>query len=205
MTETGVVVSGASRIPVRNLWLLMLYASTLYQRNNSLQQSNVEENPDELLDMVAEVLVVAVERRLQRSLGRDYLERDEVLTRVRGRIDALRTESRMLLSQGRVACTFDDLTVDNPRNRLLLTALGLAARNVNDDGLARRARALAMVFGQYGVSARPIDQRSAAGVTLGRNEQDDAEAVWAANLLLEMVIATEDAGRRTGRDPIREA
>lgn len=205
MTETGVVISGASQIPVRNLWLLMLYASTLYQRNDSLRQSNTEENPDDLLDMVTEVLVVAVERRLQRSLGRDYRERDEVLTRVRGRIDALTTESRMLLSQGRVACTFDELTVDNPRNRLLLTALGLASRSVNDDGLARRARALAVAFGQYGVSTRPIDQRAAASVTLGRNEQDDAEAVWAANLLLEMMIATEDAGRRTGRDPLREA
>lgn len=205
MTESGVIVSGASRIPVRNLWLLMLYASNLFQRNDSLRKSNVEENPDELVELVVEVLVVAVERRLQRSLGHGYRQRRAVLRRVRGRIDVLATESRLLLAQGRVACSFDELTVDNARNRLLLTALSVAMRSVNDQELGRRAQALVAVLTQSGVSPRPIDLRAAKSVTLGRNEQDDAEAISAAKLLLEMMIAAEEDGRRTGRDPEREA
>lgn len=205
MTEPGVIVSGASRIPVRNLWLLMLYASTLFQRNDSLRKSNVEENPDDLVELVVEVLVIAVERRLQRSLGQGYRQRDAVLTRVRGCIDVLATESKLLLAQGRVACSFDELTVDNPRNRLLLTSLSVAVRSVSDRELARRAQALVVVLTQSGVSQRPIDLRAAKSVTLGRNEQDDAEAIAAAKLLLEMMIAAEGQGRRTGRDPEREA
>lgn len=205
MTEVGTIASGVHRIPVRNLWLLMLYASRLYQRNSPQRMVGVEENPDDLLNVVGEILVTAVERRLLRPLGHTYRERHAVLTRVRGRIDALTTESRMLLAQGKVACTFDDLTVDTARNRLLLTALHWAGRVVDDATTAQRARALARTFAQYGVQADSANWRATASVRLGRNDRNDAEAVAAATLLLNMLLPTEDAGGRAGRDPERDA
>ena len=52
------------------------------------------------------------------------------LTRVRGRIDILTTEARLLLSRGEVFCRFHDLTMDTPRNRLVRAALDLMARLV---------------------------------------------------------------------------
>lgn len=205
MTSAGVITSGSTAIPVRNLWLLMLYASRLFQRDQDLRKGSAETNPDELFDVVAEILVVATERRLQRSLGRQYRSRSDTLTRVRGQIDVLTTESKMLLAQGRVACTFDELSVDNLRNRVVRTGLVLAARHVKDLGLERRARGLAEVLAQYGVSSGLVTQREAAHLTLGRNEQDDAEAIDAARLLIDMAIPAEDVGKRTGRAPEREA
>jgi hypothetical protein len=71
---TGVVVSGKTQIPVRDPSLLMLYAGA-------------EHRPDELPDLVAEILARAVERR------RAYIGQRQPLTRVRGRIDVLKTES----------------------------------------------------------------------------------------------------------------
>lgn len=205
MTAPGVIISGSSEIPVRNLWLLMLYASRLYQRDQNLRNGSAETNPDDLFDLITEILVVATERRLQRSLGRQYRSRSDALTRVRGQIDVLATESRMLLAQGRVACTYDELSVDNLRNRVLRTALVLAARHVGDITLERRARALAEILSQYGVSARLVTQREAAQLTLGRNEQDDVEAIDAARLLIQMTIPAEESGKQTNRDPEREA
>ncbi|MDV7101997.1 5-methylcytosine-specific restriction endonuclease system specificity protein McrC [Gordonia amicalis] len=205
MTAPGLIISGSTAIPVRNLWLLMLYASQLFQRDQNLRKGSLEANPDEMFDLVAEILVIAAERRLQRSLGRQYRSRSNTLTRVRGQIDVLTTESKMLLAQGRVACRFDELSVDNLRNRVLRTALVLAARHVGDLTLERRARGLAEILTQYGVSSRLVTQREAAQLTLGRNEQDDVEAIDAARLLIQMAIPAEDVGKQTGRDPEREA
>ncbi|MXP21952.1 5-methylcytosine-specific restriction endonuclease system specificity protein McrC [Gordonia sp. HNM0687] len=205
MTTPGVIVSGSTEIPVRNLWLLMLYASTLFQRDERLRTGSIEDNPDELFDLVSEILVTATERRLQRSLGRQYRSRSDTLTRVRGQIDVLATESRMLLAQGRVACRFDELSVDNLRNRVLRTALVLAARHVGDLTLERRARSLAEILTQYGVSSQLVTQREAAQLALGRNEQDDVEAIDAARLLLQMTIPAESVGKHSTRDPEREA
>ena len=110
------------RIPVRNLWLLLLYASDLFRETGSKDLSR-EENPDRLPDLLAEILAHAVEQRLHRRLSVGYEERRLGLNRVRGRIDLLRTERRSLLDRGLIACRFDELTMDTPRNRFVLAAL----------------------------------------------------------------------------------
>ena len=201
---TGVVVSGRTEIPVRNLWLLMLYASKLYQDKASLRTGGVEENPGNLPDLVAEILANAVEVRLQRSLGRDYRARADPLTRVRGQIDVLTTEREQLLSRGRIACRFTELSVDNPRNRLVRAALAIAAARARDRVLARRCRQLAEILVQSGVSPRPIGRTEAESVSLGRNDVADVESVDAARLMLAMDIPTEEDDGRRRRSPQRD-
>jgi 5-methylcytosine-specific restriction enzyme subunit McrC len=112
------------RIPVRNLWLLMLYASDLTRVRGALN-AITGDDIDDLPDLVARLLANAVEHRLRRNLTRGYLHRDMVLTRVRGRIDLLMTERSQLLSKGEVFCRVEDLTMDTPRNRLVRSALDL--------------------------------------------------------------------------------
>ena len=56
------------RIPVRNLWLLMLYASDLI-RLSGPDVFGVERNFDELPDLIAELLCRTVEQRLKRNLS----------------------------------------------------------------------------------------------------------------------------------------
>ena len=59
------------RIPVRNLWLLMLYASDFVRlpREDDLAR---EDAPDELPNLVAEILAHAVEKRQHRQLSLGY-------------------------------------------------------------------------------------------------------------------------------------
>ena len=59
----------AGHIPVRNLWLLMLYASD-YFRIRAHDLVDREDLPDDLTDIVAEILARAVARRLRRDLSR---------------------------------------------------------------------------------------------------------------------------------------
>jgi 5-methylcytosine-specific restriction enzyme subunit McrC len=118
------------RIPVRNLWLLMLYASDLF-RSRGIGMVGLADSPDELPDLVAEILAHAVEQRQRRQLSRGYVPREAVLNRVRGRIDALKTERHQLLARGLVACRFDDLSIDTPRNRFVRAALETICRIVH--------------------------------------------------------------------------
>src|ERR1039457_4251649 len=104
-SDDQVKVNHIGPIPVRNLWLLMLYASELF-RHLDKDQIDVEKNPDDIPDLIAEYLARVVERRLMRNLSFGYRPRTAELGRVRGRIDLLRTERRQLLSRGRVACRF---------------------------------------------------------------------------------------------------
>ncbi|OKH84605.1 restriction endonuclease [Mycobacterium sp. ST-F2] len=204
MTMTGVIVSGKTEIPVRNLWLLMLYASELYADNLDIRGAGAEARPDELPDMVAEILARAIERRLQRSLSRAYVTRSRPLTRVRGRIDVIKTETAQLLSRGQVACRYDELVVDNPTNRLICAGLIVAGTIAQDGDRAHRCRQLAGMLRLQGVTPTLVSRANADAITLGRNQIADLDAVNAARLLLRMNIPNEEAGTAHRMSPRRD-
>jgi 5-methylcytosine-specific restriction enzyme subunit McrC len=129
-------------IPVRNIWWLMLYASDLGKSTDAAQLA-AEDLPEDIPDLVAEILARAVEQRQRRQLSTAFRQREAVLSRVRGRIDHLTTTRRQLLSKGQVACRFEELTVDSPRNRFVRAALEVVARLVSQPALAHRCRGLA--------------------------------------------------------------
>ena len=87
------------RIPVRNIWLLLLYASQLYRELPESRRVALEDAPDDIPELVAEILANTVERRLRRNLTAGYQRRRADLNRVRGRINLLRTERRQLLQR----------------------------------------------------------------------------------------------------------
>ena len=192
------------RIPVRNLWLLMLYASNLFRQTDRFKRTAVEENPDDIPDLVAEILTRSVERRLKRNLSFGYLARDAVLSRVRGRIDLLQTERRQLLQRGKIACRFEELTVDTPRNRFVLAALEEIAKVVRDTKLRQRCRSLATTLNRIGVG-RTIANRSDASIDFfGRLDAADRLMVAAAHLAFQLALPSETAGQKYLSSPDRE-
>ncbi|MCY3787057.1 MAG: 5-methylcytosine-specific restriction endonuclease system specificity protein McrC, partial [bacterium] len=186
------------RIPVRNVWLLMLYASRLYREIPGSRRYAVEENPDDIPDLVAEILVHAVQRRLRRNLSSELRRRQADLTRVRGRIDHLRTERRGLLQRGRVACTFDELTTDTPRNRFVKAGLRELTRTVQNEELVRRCRTAAAALERAGVGSEPSSIQYRSGTTTpdttGRTNAEDRQMLAAARLAFRLRLPTEDPG-----------
>ncbi len=186
------------RIPVRNIWLLMLYASDLYRELPRAQSVDVEDDPDELPSLVAELLTHAVERRMRSNLSFGYRRKRVDLNRVRGRIDLLRTDRHQLLQKGKVACTFEELTVDTPRNRFVKAALNLLHGVVKEDSLARRCRSVAAGMERAGVGGDPAYNNRRRPRTplsrLGRLGADDRQMLAAARLAFDLALPTEDIG-----------
>ena len=196
------------RIPVRNVWLLMLYASRLFREIPGRRRYAAEENPDDIPDLVAEILVHAVQRRLRRNLSSELRRRHADLTRVRGRMDHLRTERRRLLQRGRVACTFDELTTDTPRNRFVRAALRELTRTVRNEELVRRCRSGAAALERAGVGSEPsliqYRNRITRPESTGRTNAEDRQMLAAAQLAFRLRLPTEDPGTVHLSSPDRE-
>ena len=80
-TGTETPISGfIDDIPVRNIWLLLLYASQLYRELPAARRVELEDAPDRIPYLVAEILTNAVERRLRRNLSHGYQRRWADLT-----------------------------------------------------------------------------------------------------------------------------
>jgi 5-methylcytosine-specific restriction enzyme subunit McrC len=194
------------RIPIRNLWFLMLYASDLFRHLKKSQKSAaVEDNPDDIADLVAEILTYEVERRLRRNLTFGYKERNADLTKVRGRIQLLTTESRKLLDRGRVACRFNELTPDTPRNRYIRAALETIAGHVDKkSSLPHRCRSLAGSLRRLGVAGQKPDRAEMSQDRLGRHDFHDQQMLAAAQLAFDLALPTEAAGDKPIVNPERE-
>jgi 5-methylcytosine-specific restriction enzyme subunit McrC len=191
------------RIPVRNLWLLMFYASDLF-RLRGIDRVGLEDIPDDLPDLIAEILAHAVEKRQRRRLSLCYQTSTAPLNRVRGRIDVFTTERRQLLGRGLVACRFDELTIDTPRNRFVRAALELISRLAQRSELAHRCRKLASDMKAMGVSGTPPTPRGMSADQFGRHDADDQYMVTAAKLAFDIALPTEAAGGRLLPLPERE-
>ena len=201
----GAVYSGQHRIPLRNIWLLLLYASEFYRHLDGSRRAGVEENPDDIPDLIAEILAYETERRLARNLNAGWRPRQADLTRVRGRIDLLRTETRQLLPRGKVACRFNELTIDTPRNRLVRAALTRLAAIARRQDLAARCRALAARLERLGVAAEKPPRTETAADTFSHFDANDRLMVAAAKLAFDLALPNEQPGATPLSTPDRES
>jgi 5-methylcytosine-specific restriction enzyme subunit McrC len=185
-------MASAADIPLRNIWVLLLYAADLAQLRDQFK-ADVEAAAD-LPDLVGRILSKVVEERLRRNLSRGYRSKRAVVSRVRGRIDMLRTTSNQLLERGMVACVFDEHTMDTPRNRLVRAALDRLAASVTSAETAHMCRRLSAEFSHMGVSCRRPARAELATDQIGRNETADRIVVALASMVFDIVIPTEFAG-----------
>lgn len=203
MTDAHEEIGRIGRIPVRNLWLLMFYASDLFREIEKAKVA-VEDNPDDIPDLVAEMLCRQVERRIQRNLSYGYQSREAALGRVRGRIDLLNTERHRLLDRGKVACHYDELTVDTARNRFVRVALEEISKIVRRNVLAHRCRLLAASLRRMGVTGERPGRGEVSIDRFGRHDADDQPMVSAAHLAFNLVLPTEAVGAKHLSLPDRE-
>ncbi|MBM5822431.1 MAG: 5-methylcytosine-specific restriction endonuclease system specificity protein McrC [Cyanobacteria bacterium K_Offshore_surface_m2_011] len=180
----------------------MLYASDLGKSTDPALLA-AEDLPEEIPDLVAEILVRSVEQRQRRQLSTAFRQREAVLSRVRGRIDHLTTSRRQLLAKGQVACRFEELTVDSPRNRYVLAALETVARLVSQPTLAHRCRSLAHGLRLQGVAGEPPTRQRISCERFGCHDQADQPMLAAARLAMDLALPTEAAGPHALLDPGR--
>lgn len=190
------------KIPVRNLWLLMLYASECRYVLSQLNDS--EQSSENVANLIAKVFCDLVENRIKRNLSTQFVQTERELTRVRGKICVLATERTMALSKGKVNCSFDELTMDSQRNRYIRSAFSLLARLVDEPVLARNCNNLALRLHRLGVAdIMPVNYRPSCE-RFSRHESDDKEALLMAELIHDMHLLSENLGTKLLPSPDKQ-
>lgn len=187
---------GSTRIDVRSVWFLLLYASDLLEKLTGEDREHLVrgERDNDLLDALAEVFATRVERRVRTMLALGYRQRVESLTRVRGRIDHLGTARGRLMQSGRVLCRYDEQTVDLPRYRSILVTLRVASRRTLTDDVRRRCLTTAQMLERSGV--RPVDPTPVQLSTeqFGHFDAEDRMLLSLSALVRDMCAPEHEAG-----------
>jgi 5-methylcytosine-specific restriction enzyme subunit McrC len=107
----------ATPIPIRNIYYLLCYAWDKLGEGELVDVSAMDST--ELVDLFATVLSGGTSHLLRRGLEQGYLEFEEDMAGIRGRLQVTVSARRLLLAHGKARCTFDELSVDTLPNRIL--------------------------------------------------------------------------------------
>ena len=189
------MMSHHSQISLQNIWILFLYAHNLVSITG--QYKGEIEQAKDLPDLLARLLVHAVEERLKSNLHRGYYPQKAITTRVRGQIDILKTESQQLLKRGLIATHYQNHTYDTYRNQLVLSALKKVKQKAQNKQTLKKCNYLCSIFHKAGVSERLPSQSEILTDQIARHETIDRLMVSLSQMFLNFNIPTFSSGKHT--------
>jgi 5-methylcytosine-specific restriction enzyme subunit McrC len=119
--------SAPPAVPIRNLWYLFLYAWDM-ARFRDRWAAEAEAAPS-LPALLARVLAEITRERMRRGLSRSYGPARRTVRGLRGRIDFAQTLKHLALADGRTHCRYEELDIDDLRNRILRATLHRLAKD----------------------------------------------------------------------------
>ena len=99
----------------------------------TLNQGNYDdlavESFDEMYDLLAAILAKGIGIQLKQGLYKEYINRQEELPVMRGKINMLGTIKNRLAQELLLTCDFDELSENNLLNQILKTTVMLLLKN----------------------------------------------------------------------------
>ena len=110
-------------ILIKNIYYMLTYAFQVLRQSN--YDDIAAEDFDNIHDMFAAILGKGVAQQLKHGLYREYVNRVDDLTTLRGKLDVPGTVRNKLQHKQRLSCDFDELSENNLLNQILKTTMML--------------------------------------------------------------------------------
>ena len=132
-------------IPIRNIYYMLSYA---FQVLNEQGYKNLAtEQFDNVAELCAAILSKGVSQQLKRGLGREYIERSESLSSLRGRIEVSESIKTQSMLKKQLICTYDDFSVNSYMNQIIKTTMELLLHADVSKSRKKELRKLLVFFG----------------------------------------------------------
>jgi 5-methylcytosine-specific restriction enzyme subunit McrC len=136
----GMIIAVRPKVPVASIFGMLEVAYKL-RSLNILEGETAVESLEEIYERIASILAKRVNDRFRKGLYRGYLERNDDLEYVRGRVDIRGNIRNAILTAPRLHCRYEELTTDLVENAILLWAIYLASRiGLKRDEVKRQVR-----------------------------------------------------------------
>jgi 5-methylcytosine-specific restriction enzyme subunit McrC len=117
----------SSGVLIRNIYNMLAYAyHALWHKDYADIQS---ENFDYVHDMFASILAKGIAGQLKRGLHREYIEQEDILSSLKGKIAITESIGLKIKRDNRLACRYDDLSENIYMNRILKSTAFMLAQS----------------------------------------------------------------------------
>ena len=132
-------------IPIRNIYYMLSYA---FQVLSEQGYKNIEtEQFDNVAELCAAILSKGVSLQLKRGLGREYIEKSESLSSLRGRIEISESVKTRSLLKRQIVCSYDDFSENSYMNRIIKSTMELLLHADIAKARKKELRKLLVYFG----------------------------------------------------------
>ena len=144
-------------------------------------------------NLFAAILAKGIGRLLKQGLYREYLNRKEDITAVRGKIDMPGTIQNCLARKRLLTCEYDELSENNLLNQILKTTATILLRHARVDQEYKSDLKKEMLFFSNVDTIDPTTIRWSA-IRFQRNNQTYRMLISLCQLILEGMLLTTDSG-----------
>ncbi len=178
-------------ILINNIYHMLSYAFQILTQDT--YDDVAIESFDEMYDLLAAILAKGIGIQLKQGLYREYINRQEELSVLRGKINMSGTIKNQLVHKRVLTCDFDDLSENNLFNQIIKTTVSLLLRNDTVKSKYKDDLKKKMLFFSNIELLEPTSIRWSS-IRFQRNNQTYRMLISICQLILEGMLMTTDTG-----------
>lgn len=178
-------------ILINNIYHMLSYAFQILTQDT--YDDVAIESFDEMYDLLAAILAKGIGIQLKQGLYREYINRQEELSVLRGKINMSGMIKNQLVHKRVLTCDFDDLSENNLFNQIIKTTVSLLLRNDTVKSKYKDDLKKKMLFFSNIDFLEPTSIRWSS-IRFQRNNQTYRMLISICQLILEGMLMTTDTG-----------
>lgn len=188
-------------IPIQNIYYLLCYAWNKLDEGELVDVRSIDST--ELVDLFAKVLVNGTTHLLKRGIDRSYVEYEDSIRTIKGKLNISFSHRNNLFANGRAYCHFDEMDHNILHNQILkVSILNLIRTKELDEKLREQLISIYRYFHQ--IDSIVLTSKAFRSVRLHRNNYFYLFLLNICELIYESLLVDENTGETRFRDFVRD-
>jgi len=178
-------------IPIQNIYYLLCYA---WNKLDEKDRVNIAiDDKTELIDLLAKVIINGTRILLKRGIDRNYLDRTDEISGVKGKLELSSTLKSNLHLKQKTICNFDTFSSNIISNQIIMTTLYRLIKTVNlDKKIKSEIKNILWMFNE--VEIVELQQATFKQVRLSRNNKFYGFLLEVCELIFNSSLPLEEQG-----------
>ncbi|MGN1097200.1 MAG: 5-methylcytosine-specific restriction endonuclease system specificity protein McrC [Christensenellales bacterium] len=176
-------------IPIRNVYYMLSYAFQILQEQGYNNIST--EDFDNTAELCSAILSKGISLQLKRGLNKDYIEANEPLSAIKGKIDISDSIKTRSIMKSQLVCSYDEFSENSYFNKILKTTVMLLLKADISKSRKKELKNLMMFFSNVDtLDVHNIDWH----IRYNKNNQSYHLLLSICNLVIEGLLQTQQDG-----------
>lgn len=176
-------------IPIQNIYYMLSYAFQILTEQG--YKNIATEKFGNTAELMAAILAKGISLQIKRGLGKEYIQKTEALSSLRGRIDIAGSIKTQTMLKKQLICEYDDFSVNTTMNRIIRSTVDLLLRSDISKERKKELKKLMVYFGDV----EPIDLHTVNwNIRYNRNNQTYRMLISVCYLVFKGLLQTNSDG-----------